>query len=226
MENQKKFCSSCGGKLPDPAPKFCPFCGTSLSDVGVPADLTPETVDSNLVFVGSNFVPDAEPKDAVPVKVGFGKAVSLFWSRYFDFDGKSSRAEFWWAVLFWLVIEFSYGFWNYSLLYLHHYELVGGGRDPNQFIWSVVTFLPIMSLGCRRFHDAGARMNYWVFLCLLAIDLVILSFCNFLYGAGQTIFTVSLGFCGFVLGPCGGVALLIYAVVVCCSPSVGTGKKN
>lgn len=66
----------------------------------------------------------------------FLPAVKAFFSNYFEFSGRASRSEFWWAILFNFVVG----------LVLSRVEFLNS-------IWTLCTFFPSISLATRRLHD-------------------------------------------------------------------------
>lgn len=86
----------------------------------------------------------AEPKRKM---MGPLRAIANFWVRYFDFMGRSTRAEFWYGFIFAFVLNWVCARWV-------------GGMVSN--VVSVVLFIPMMSLFVRRFRDAG--MSVWWYL--------------------------------------------------------------
>lgn len=104
-----------------------------------------------------------------------------FWSRGFDFKGRSSRPEFWWpwllnqllylALLFCIVIytlaHFSgkeYGDWAlFGLIFsfLSHMEQA----HSVILIFSALLIIPNLSLQMRRLRDAGFRPE-WAYIAL------------------------------------------------------------
>jgi len=85
--------------------------------------------------------------------VSFPDAIRLGFQHYFDFRSRSTRAEYWWWVLFGVlanvilsVVDMMPGTYNwetgYGLL-----SLLG-------------TFIPALALGARRLHDIN-RTGWW-----------------------------------------------------------------
>lgn len=79
--------------------------------------------------------------------IGFGTAITNFWNKYFDFTGRSTRAEFWFGLLFVFVIN-----WLFAMF-------VGGIVTK---VVGVILFIPMMSLAIRRFRDAG--VSVWLYI--------------------------------------------------------------
>ena len=92
----------------------------------------------------------AEPKQAKIV--GPFRAIKNFFRKYFDFIGRSTRAEFWYGILFWLIVT-----WGFSWL-------AGRAFIPEVIattVWAVL-FIPKLSLSVRRFRDAG--VSVWLYI--------------------------------------------------------------
>jgi len=68
----------------------------------------------------------------------FGQAVSAYFSNYFNFSGRASRSEFWWAILFTFLVG-----------------LVVSLIPIVNMLWSLGTFFPSISLATRRLHDTN-----------------------------------------------------------------------
>ena len=114
----------------DRGARFCGICGTEMS--------------SNEVIT-----------DATQPRVGFGTAIGLGFKNYFKFKGRSTRAEYWWFVLFYFLV---------SLIPI-----------VNWFVW-VVFIIPTISLTTRRLHDIG-KTGWWqlifIFMYILLFVLLI-----------------------------------------------------
>ena len=87
----------------------------------------------------------------------FGTAIATFFKRYFDFEGRSSRAEYWWFFLF-----------NYLILIaalILDIIIFGiAAMDETilfQGLWSLATFIGMISLAVRRLHDID-KTGFWL----------------------------------------------------------------
>lgn len=81
----------------------------------------------------------------------------LGFKRYFDFNGKSTRKEFWYFFLFDVIIHILLGL------------LKGKFGESVEFvstIYSMCIIIPYISLGFRRLNDAG--YNKFLFLIPIA----------------------------------------------------------
>ncbi len=99
------------------------------------------------------------------------KAAKLFFVNYFDFSGRASRGEFWWAYLAFFIVStilfvvdgvivgMIFGFTDNELLSINENEfLSNNGFFSN--IFSLVTFIGWISLTSRRLQDNG-HSGWW-----------------------------------------------------------------
>ena len=92
--------------------------------------------------------------------VSFPQAVKMFFSRSFDFQGRSSRSEYWWAQLF-IVIVFVLLMAFAVSAYSREFEGVYESGIPINFevqmsvlgLFLLVIIIPNIALSVRRFHD-------------------------------------------------------------------------
>ena len=89
-----------------------------------------------------------------PEKVGFGEAVKRFFLNYFNFKGRASRSDYWWAFLFNIIVSLVASFIPIP-------AVVG--------LVSLVLLIPGTSLAIRRLHDTGRS---WVWFLIGLIPLV------------------------------------------------------
>jgi uncharacterized membrane protein YhaH (DUF805 family) len=67
----------------------------------------------------------------------FGDSIKTCFTKYADFNGRASRSEYWWFVLF---------------LALAHAALALFGHWPAK-LFSLATLLPSIAVASRRLHD-------------------------------------------------------------------------
>lgn len=99
-----------------------------------------------------------------PGNVSFGEAVKNFFVKAFDFNGRATRSEYWWAFLFNFLVSFVTG-------------MIGGVISG---LVTLVFFIPGLSLGVRRLHDTGKS---WVWMLLglipvLGVIILIVFYCQ------------------------------------------------
>ena len=96
--------------------------------------------------------------------VSFPDAIRLGFQHYFDFRSRSTRAEYWWWVLFLVLAD----------LLLSIVDIMMGTYDASSNnglisgLFSLVTLIPSLSLGVRRLHDIN-RTGWWLLLLFAVI---------------------------------------------------------
>ncbi len=83
--------------------------------------------------------------------------------KYAVFNGRASRSEFWWFVLFNIIVAFVLGFIDGLLgtTTQSGYGLLSG-------IYSLAVLLPAIGVAIRRLHDSG-KTGWWLLLCFVPI---------------------------------------------------------
>jgi len=83
--------------------------------------------------------------------VSFRDAVEMFYRRYTDFDGRSTRSEYWWVQLFYVIALI--------VLCLPLFIFTSSNGDPSGIgfiplgIFVLAGIIPMIALTVRRFHD-------------------------------------------------------------------------
>jgi uncharacterized membrane protein YhaH (DUF805 family) len=92
----------------------------------------------------------------------FGESISSCLGKYADFNGRAAKAEFWWWMLFILLVSLAARMINPQFA-----SLV-----------SLATLLPSLAVTARRLHDIG-RSGWWQLICLIPLVgwLVLLYWC-------------------------------------------------
>ena len=85
--------------------------------------------------------------------VPFGRAVANFFKKYFQFNGVATRAEYWWATLFILLVFV--GVMALAIWVQPMNQLIAALLALIWFIFCFVIIVPMWSLASRRLHDAG-----------------------------------------------------------------------
>ena len=76
---------------------------------------------------------------ASPKHVGFMDAIKLFFQNYAKFDGRSTKSEYWWSVLFCFLI---------------------GLIPVVSYVAALAVFVPSLAITVRRLHDTGKSWTY------------------------------------------------------------------
>lgn len=105
--------------------------------------------------------------------IGFTAAVKMFFNRYFDFEGRSSRAEYWWVILFQIIATIV------LVIPIGIAAAVSGDSEPGALVFVaaiplIVFFLAIIipgiALFVRRLHDQN--LTGWIYLGLVLGGLI------------------------------------------------------
>lgn len=91
----------------------------------------------------------------------FMTSVKTVFRKYADFNGRAIRSEFWWFVLFCIIVGMVLGALD---------AMVFGYGSIGIFalIFQLGTIIPSLSVGARRLHDIG-KSGWWQLLMLVPI---------------------------------------------------------
>ncbi len=89
--------------------------------------------------------------------MNFSDAISTCFKKYAIFSGRASRSEFWWFMLFEVIVL--------SVTSLVSMTLYG--------IAALAFLIPVLAVGARRLHDIG-RTGWWQLLSLTGIGWLVL----------------------------------------------------
>jgi len=123
----------------------------------------------------------------------FGEAIRVCFSKYADFSGRASRSEYWFFILFCILVRFGANIINGIVI-----GRTGmGGLNIISAIAALALALPQLSAQVRRLHDTG-RSGFWV-----------LGFVLYVFGAIVALFSL------FGLRPnAGGTASLVLVALI------------
>lgn len=95
-------------------------------------------------------------------QVSFSQAVRMAFDSYCRFQGRSSRSEYWWWVLFVAILSFCIGIIEGILGFSMTAVQTTSG------ILSLVLLLPGLGLSVRRLHDIG-KSGWWILLGFIPV---------------------------------------------------------
>lgn len=85
----------------------------------------------------------------------FQTAVKTCFQKYATFEGRASRPEFWWFMLFLVGVNF----------------VLNLVSDMLGLLFSLATIVPSLAVGARRLHDTG-RSGWWQLIGITIIGLI------------------------------------------------------
>ncbi|MGN9911173.1 DUF805 domain-containing protein [Phytohabitans sp. LJ34] len=98
--------------------------------------------------------------------MSFTAAVRSVLSQYVQFGGRARRSEYWWFVLFTILVGIVAGIIDIAL-----------GTDSSSSLWSaglvgtivnLALLLPSLAVGVRRLHDTN-RSGWWLLIALIPL---------------------------------------------------------
>lgn len=152
------FCNQCGKELKEGA-VFCTNCGAKSKNA---------TVEQNNDEINTSNSYQAETQSQSVVQssgnsVSFPQAIRLYFQNYANFKGRATRAEYWWAFLFNLLVSF-----------------VATFIQPVGSLLVLALLIPGLSVGVRRLHDIG-KSGFYLFMSfipLVGAIILIVQFCK------------------------------------------------
>ena len=93
-------------------------------------------------------------------------AYKTFWTRAFDFKGRSTRSEYWWAYLANFIIIFLLAIFVGISVAIN--ETLGLFLNLIYILFTLGQFIPSISIFIRRVRDMGKGWQ-WIFINLIPI---------------------------------------------------------
>ena len=172
------FCLTCGTEAAIDA-RYCENCGTKL----------PATRMAAIVGASPNsgsdpiMKPNAFSSRPVGSMMSFKQAISNLFQKYFDFKGRASRSEYWWAMLAVFLVSQAI---NIAII-VFKYSGIPVLAGLLQIINGIVTiglFIPSLSLAVRRLHDTG-KTGWWLLLYFTILGIFVLLYWYYKKGSDQ-----------------------------------------
>ncbi len=109
------------------------------------------------------------------------ESIRLFFQNYFEFNGRSSRTEYWHIFFLWIILTLCIEIIDASSHNLLIEDYWVSDKHPGflgsnlHLLCSVISTVPFISLGVRRLHDIG-RSGWWYLLTFTIIGILVLLF--------------------------------------------------
>lgn len=99
-------------------------------------------------------------------QIGFSQAVLRAMQGYSDFEGRSTRSEFWWYALFYVLVLALCAVFDFVELASN----VSLGSVLTS-IFAIVTLLPTLAVAVRRLRDSGDSWKniFWLLLPFVGV---------------------------------------------------------
>ena len=93
--------------------------------------------------------------------MNFQQSIEKCFKNYANFNGRASRSEFWWFILFGLLVGVGTSIVDFIIDPTGNFVLFNS-------IASLALFIPQLSAGSRRLHDTG-KSGWWQLLYITII---------------------------------------------------------
>jgi uncharacterized membrane protein YhaH (DUF805 family) len=105
--------------------------------------------------------------------MGFGEAVGAFFGRYFDFQGRSRRSEYWFTYLFLMIVVL--------VAYAAMFAFAGSAGGEALFgliagvlgLFYLAILIPSIAIAVRRLHDTD-RSGWWLLIGIIPFGGIVL----------------------------------------------------
>jgi uncharacterized membrane protein YhaH (DUF805 family) len=100
--------------------------------------------------------------------MNFGEAITVGFRNYVNFSGRAFRSEYWYWVLFTLILAIVTGVLDVAV-----FPDSETGSGPLSTVSSIVILLPSIAVGVRRLHDID-RTGWWYLIVFTIIGIFVL----------------------------------------------------
>lgn len=100
----------------------------------------------------------------------FVDAVKSVYRKYFTFSGRAARSEFWWYMLFMLLMNIALAivFGDNTTVTGPGYLEVYSRSDLVGDLWNLFNLIPTLAVASRRLHDTD-RSGWWQLLYMVPL---------------------------------------------------------
>jgi uncharacterized membrane protein YhaH (DUF805 family) len=117
--------------------------------------------------------------------MGLWESIQTCFQKYFVFSGRARRSEFWWFLLFAILMRIGLGFVDSAVFHTPDQVVANGTGFFEAFaigyenttngvltgIFNLAVFIPNLAVTSRRLHDTG-RSGWWQILPLVLLFVV------------------------------------------------------
>jgi uncharacterized membrane protein YhaH (DUF805 family) len=105
--------------------------------------------------------------------MSFFEAIKSYFKNYATFKGRARRSEFWFTVLFTVLVSSAI-----SIIAPGHREMMGDFEVDQSSalsnLWSLATIVPSLAVTWRRLHDVGRSGKYFFFILIPIAGIIML----------------------------------------------------
>lgn len=158
------ICTNCGGEYAE-GDKFCPHCGAKSEQKTRFCTNCGNPIDPEFEYCRNCGVKIHKQKRSAE-NIGFVEAYKLYWKNAFNFNGRASVAEFWFAELWNLIISIGAAL-IFIILTVGSFIVASGTIGMVALwpiimlvifmVWGLVNLIPSISLIIRRITRFGQK---------------------------------------------------------------------
>jgi len=119
--------------------------------------------------------------------------------KHFQFSGRATRSEFWYFVLFSMILSFTIAFIGEMLgiLYMVSFDMPSVSETGEvinivqnipinilQMVFGLLMFFPSLAVGVRRLHDIG-KSGWWYLIVLIPLIGILVLLAFFVMGSQE-----------------------------------------
>ena len=98
--------------------------------------------------------------------MSFFQAIQSGFQNYANFSDRAPRSAYWWWVLFAVLVVIIATVADFAIF--TDLTLSMGGIGPIYIVWTLLAFLPGLSVSVRRLHDID-RSGWWILIALVPL---------------------------------------------------------
>lgn len=109
----------------------------------------------------------------------FFQSIRTVFLKYAEFEGRASRPEFWWFILFTTIVSAVLSSLTYRTLDPRMFEVTTTANSLTGFIsfagaWNIAVLVPSLAVAVRRLRDAGHEWTQLLWLLLPIAGAIVL----------------------------------------------------